>query len=57
MQGWLSELAHPLGGGVCRGSVLYPAFAPGSSKVAVGYFGLSVAFVQKLPQPHFNRRF
>ena len=30
--------------------VQYPAFAPGSSKVAVGFFGLFVSFVQNLAQ-------
>ena len=40
LEGWLRWFAHPLGGAVCRGHVQYPAFAPGSSKVAVGGFGL-----------------
>ena len=31
---WLRWFAHPLGGIVCRG----PAFAPGSSKVTVGWW-------------------
>ena len=39
---------------MCRGSVQSPPFAPGSSKVAAGYFGLLVAFVQNLPQLHFH---
>ena len=46
---WLRCFAHPLGGAVCRGHAQYPAFAPGSSKVAVGFFGLFVSFVQNLP--------
>ena len=49
-EGWLRWFAHRLGGVVCRGHVQYPAFALGSSKVAVGFFGLSVSFVQNLPQ-------
>ena len=40
--------AHPLGGVVCREHAQYPAFVPGSSKVAVGFFGLFVPFVQNL---------
>ena len=54
-EGWLRCFAHPLGGIVCRG----PAFAPGSSKVTVGwwcwfvfcfafFFTLFVSFVQNL---------
>ena len=49
-EGWLRCFAHPLGGVVHRGHVQYPAFAPGSSKVAVGFLGLFVSFVQNLPQ-------
>ena len=53
-EGWLRWFAHPLGGVVCRGHAQYPAFvpafAPGSSKVAVGFSGLFVSFVQNLPQ-------
>ena len=33
-----------------KGSKQYPAFAPSSSKVAFGFFGLLVSFVQNLPQ-------
>ena len=33
---------YPVGGAVCRGHV-YPIFAPGSSKVAVGFFDLFVS--------------
>ena len=36
LEGWLRWFAHPLGSAVCRGHVQYPAFAPGSSKVALG---------------------
>ena len=32
-----------------KGSEQYPAFAPSSSKVAFGFFGLLVSFVQNLP--------
>ena len=28
LEGWLGCFAYPLGGGVCRGHVQYPAFAP-----------------------------
>ena len=44
---WLRCFAHPSGGVECRGHTQYPAFAPGSSKVAVGPFGL---YTQNLPQ-------
>ena len=33
-----------------KGPEQYPAFAPSSSKVAFGFFGLLVSFVQNLPQ-------
>ena len=49
-EGWLRCFAHPLGGGVRRGHAQSPAFAPGSSKAAVGFFGLFVSFVQNLHQ-------
>ena len=39
---------------MCRGHAQYPAFAPRSSKVAVGFFGHFVSFVQNLPQLHMN---
>ena len=42
--------SHPSGGIVCREHVPYPAFAWGSSEVAVGFFGLFVSFVQNLQQ-------
>ena len=35
---WLRWSAHPFGGVECRGHVQYPAFAPDSSEVAVGFF-------------------
>ena len=37
-EGWLRCSAHPFGGSVCRGQAQYPAFAPGSSEVAVEFF-------------------
>ena len=50
-EGWLRCFAHPLEGGVCRAHAQYPAFTPdmlfllpGSSKLAVGFFGLFVSF-------------
>ena len=49
--GWF---AYPLDCGVCRVCAQYPAFAPGSSKVAFGIFGLFVSFVQNLPQLHIH---
>ena len=36
--------ARLLGVDLCRGHAQYPAFAPGSSKVAVGFFGLFISF-------------
>ena len=39
-EGWF---AHPLGGVECRGHAQCPAFAPGSSEVAVGLFDLFVS--------------
>ena len=33
----------------CKRHTQYPAFAPSSSKVAFGFFGLLVSFVQNLP--------
>ena len=53
-EGWLRCFTHPLGSVVCRGHAQYPAFAPGSSKLAVGFFGLFVSFVQNLPQLRRN---
>ena len=37
-EGWLRWFAHPLGSVECRGQAQYPAFAPGSSEVAVQLF-------------------
>ena len=47
-------VAHHLGGPVCLqgrswGNELYLAFAPRSSAVAVGFFGLFVSLIQDLP--------
>ena len=36
-EGWFRWFVHPLGSVVCRGRVQYPAFAPGTSKVAAGF--------------------
>ena len=52
LEGRLRWFAHLLGHGVCRMNAQYPAFAPGSSKVAFGIFGLFVSFVQNLSQLH-----
>ena len=49
VRGMFRWFAHLLGGSVCRGHVQYPNFAPDSSEVAVGFFGLFVSFVQNLP--------
>ena len=40
LEGRLGCSAHPSCGAECRGHAQYPAFAPGSSRVAVGFFGL-----------------
>ena len=42
--------AHPLGGVVCRGHAQCPAFAPGSSEVAVGFLVFLYLVVHNLPQ-------
>ena len=42
LEEWLRCFVHPLGVTVCRGHAQYPAFAPGSSKLAVGFFGLCI---------------
>ena len=47
-EGWLRRLAHLSGGIVCREHAEYPAFAPGSSKVPVG-FSVSVSFARICP--------
>ena len=54
LEGWPGWFAHPLGCGVCRVRAQYPAFAPGSSKVAFWIFGLFVSFVQNWPQLHIH---
>ena len=38
LEGWLGWFAHAFGGGVCKGYSLYPAFVPGSSEEAFGFF-------------------
>ena len=50
LEGRLRRFAHPLAGAVCNGHAQPPAFAPLSSKVAVGFSGLFVSSVQNLPQ-------
>ena len=54
-EGWLRRFAHALGGVVCRGHGTvpcfcsqHPVFAPGSSEVAVGIFGLFVSFGSRI---------
>ena len=57
-RGGSGVLPTPLGGDVCSGHVQYPAFAPGSLKVAVGFgfpfSGLFLSFVQNLSQLHMH---
>ena len=55
LEGWLRWFAYPLGGGVCRGPcpgtlllLPTPCFAPGSSEVTVGFFGLSFFFWSRI---------
>jgi len=48
-EGWLRWSAHPLDDVECRGQAQYPAFAPGSSEVALGFL-VSVYLVHNLPQ-------
>ena len=50
MEGRLRWSAHPLGGAVCRDHAQYPVFAPGSSKVAVGFLVFLYLVVHNLPQ-------
>ena len=38
VEGWLRWSAHPLGGALCRDHTQYPAFAPSTSEVAVGFW-------------------
>ena len=59
LEGWIRRFANRLGGDVCSGQVQYPAFAPGSSKVAVEeildfFFFFLVSFVQNLSQLHMH---
>ena len=50
-EGWLRWSARPLGGVERRGPAQDPAFAPGSSEVAVGFFWpFLYLVVQNLPQ-------
>ena len=49
-EGRLRCFAHLLGGGACRGHAQYPAFAPVSSEVAVGFLRLCIFWVQNLSQ-------
>ena len=35
--GWLRQSTHPFDGVVCRDHAPYPAFAPDTSEVAVGF--------------------
>ena len=51
-EGWLRWSAHPLGGVECRGHAQCPAFAPGSSEVAVGFLVFLYLVVHYLPQLH-----
>ena len=54
LEGRLRWFAHPLAEAVCNGHAQPPAFAPLSSKVAVGFSGLFVSSVQNLPQLHMR---
>ena len=45
-EGWLKWFAPPSGGVERRGHIQYPAFALGSSEVAVGLLGLFLCFAQ-----------
>ena len=49
-EGRLRWSAHPLGGVLCRGHAQCPAFAPGSSEVAVGFLVFLYLVVHNLPQ-------
>ena len=50
LEAWLWWFAPPSGGGVCRGHAQYPAFAPSSSEVAVGFLVFLYLVVHNLPQ-------
>ena len=43
LEAWLKWFAHPFGGVECRGHAQCPAFAPSSSEMAFGVFGLFVS--------------
>ena len=49
-EGWLGWSAHPLGGAVCRNHAEYPAFAPGISEAAVGFWPFCI--LQLAPIAH-----
>ena len=44
-EGGLGYSTHPLGGAVCRGHARDPAFVPGSSEVAVGFWSFCILFI------------
>ena len=48
-EGRLRRSPHLLGGAVCRHHVQYPAFAPGTSEVAAGFWSF-LYLVNNLPQ-------
>ena len=51
----LAGLAPPVfAGAMSRGHAKYPAFAPGSSKVTVGFLLLLYLVIQNLPQLHMH---
>ena len=50
LETWLMWSAHPLGAAVCRVPGWYPAFAPGSSRGAAGFWVFLYLFVHNLPQ-------
>ena len=53
-EGWLKGSALHFGGVVCRGHARYPAFAPSSSEVAVGFLVFLYLVVHNLPKLHMN---
>ena len=53
-EGWLRWCAHPSSDAMCRGHVQYPAFAPGSSEVAVGFLVFSYVLAHNFPQLHMG---
>ena len=56
LEGWLRWSAHPLSGAVCKVHGQYPAFAPETSELAVGFL-LFLYFVYNLPQLHMYSYF